>query len=146
MHWFCKILSLCFLDVVGLFLVFIKLFPVNFMGKGVFVAGKGGFWDESPEISCVSGICNGCRIPLIKQSRPEINKKVAFDATFLFIFVELGFKRQNSFVMFERFPRSTQCVGCGAFVTILLRNTCKIYSLSPRPKIKEKLWFLVFFV
>ena len=43
MHLFCKILSLCFIDVVGLFLVFIKLFPVNFMGKGVFVAEMGGF-------------------------------------------------------------------------------------------------------
>ena len=86
--------------------------------------------------SGVTGILFQCHIPSPAQPRPEINKKVAFDATFLFIFVELGFKRQNSFVMFERFPRSTQCVGCGAFVTILLRNTCKIYSLSPRPKIK----------
>ena len=38
---------------------------------------------------------------------------------------------------FERFPRSIQCVGCGAFVTILQRYTCKIYSLSPRPEIKK---------
>ena len=94
---------------------------------------------EKAEKIGVTGILFESHIPSTAQPRPEINKKVAFDATFLFIFVELGFKRQNSFVMFERFPRSTQCVGCGAFVTILLRNTCKIYSLSPRPKIKEKL-------
>ena len=63
------------------------------MGKGVFVAGKGALWDGIPEISCVSGICNGCRIPLIKQSRPEINKNTAVDAVFLFILVGFGFER-----------------------------------------------------
>ena len=63
------------------------------MGKGVFVAENGGFWDKIPEISCVSGICNGCIIPLIKQSRPEINKNTAVDAVFLFIWWGCGFER-----------------------------------------------------
>lgn len=40
---FARFFSLCFFDVVVLYLVFIKLFPVNFMGKGVFVAENGGF-------------------------------------------------------------------------------------------------------
>jgi len=40
--------------------------------------------------------------------------------------------------MFESFPRSTQCVGCGAFVTICLRGTWQIYSLSPRPEISNR--------
>ena len=78
-----------------------------------------------------------------------------------------GFKRQNSFVGFERFTRTTHCVGCvyphiyancAALVLIysdslgLARNvpnlrgirdnlpafgTWQIYSLSPRPEINK---------
>ena len=44
---------------------------------------------------------------------------------------DCGLERQNSFVRFESYPRTTRCVGCGAFVTILQHYVCKIYSLSP---------------
>ena len=41
----------------------------------------------------------------ILSPRPEINKNVAFYATFLFILVGFGFKRQIFFVGFESYPR-----------------------------------------
>ena len=66
----------------------------------------------------------------ILSPRPE-NSNRRIRGGFNFLFGTFGFERQNSFVGFERFPRTVLCsTGCGAFLTISLCVACEIYSLS----------------
>ena len=70
----------------------------------------------------------------ILSPRPEINKKVAFDATFFIYFCGTWIQTTKFFCHVRTFPSLDTMCRLWGIRDDFAACTCKIYSLSPRPR------------